>query len=349
MFRLASLLVIPIAFACQVIAHGTPPSAAEMVQRRELNLLTGRSLQQRCGSALAKRKAKRMHRRAEAGLTTLNKRESNDSVCILTPEVTQGPYHILGELVRQNITQGQAGVPLELNVDFFDIDTCEPVPRVWVDGWQCNATGVYSGYEVASAASNNGSGSSFPPLPSPTGTGAYTDVDDPNNPMVIVKPGDNENFLRGIWQTDDNGELTMHSIVPGWYSGRSVHFHIKVYTEGNGSLADNGTFVAGSAVHTGQFFFADDFIEKVGNTTSYNTNPVERVYNNDDIWYNYQNAWGYTANMDIAFKDEDNITAGVVGSISLGLNLTFASPELTPYYWGGNSSDLSATETASAF
>ncbi|EJC97741.1 uncharacterized protein FOMMEDRAFT_137486 [Fomitiporia mediterranea MF3/22] len=59
----------------------------------------------------------------------------------------------------------------------------------------------------------------------------------------------------------------MYSIVPGWYFGRSVHFHIKVYTGGNGSVADNGTFIAGSAVHTGQFFFVDDFIAKVGNTT----------------------------------------------------------------------------------
>lgn len=42
----------------------------------------------------------------------------------------------------------------------------------------------------------------------------------------------------------------MYSIVPGWYSGRAVHFHIKVYTEDNGSIADNGTFIAGSAVQS---------------------------------------------------------------------------------------------------
>lgn len=98
----------------------------------------------------------------------------------------------------------------------------------------------------------------------------------------------------------------MLTVVPGWYSGRAVHFHIKTYTEGSGSLADNGTFISGSAVQyvisgtdysvsdrtshsTGQFFFADDFMEKVGNTTPYNTSTVTRLTNPDDIWYAYQN------------------------------------------------------------
>lgn len=71
-------------------------------------MLVGRHLERRCGAALAKRKATRMQKRSEIGLTNFNKRDdANDSLCLLTPEVTQGPYHVLGELVRQNITQGQ--------------------------------------------------------------------------------------------------------------------------------------------------------------------------------------------------------------------------------------------------
>jgi hypothetical protein len=31
-------------------------------------------------------------------------------------------------MVRQNITEGQPGLPLTLEVDFIDIETCEPVP-----------------------------------------------------------------------------------------------------------------------------------------------------------------------------------------------------------------------------
>lgn len=31
-------------------------------------------------------------------------------------------------MVRQNITEGQEGLPLTVEVDFIDIETCEPVP-----------------------------------------------------------------------------------------------------------------------------------------------------------------------------------------------------------------------------
>ncbi|EJC98301.1 aromatic compound dioxygenase [Fomitiporia mediterranea MF3/22] len=360
MLKFAALFVLATTFTSQVLAHGAPPSGAAMMHRRQHNIIVGRSLQKRCGATLTKRRAARMQKRAIGGLTEF-KRDTNDSLCLLTPEVTQGPYHILGELVRQNITQGQTGVPFEIDVDFIDIDTCEAVPNVWVDGWSCNATGVYSGYEAASEAANTGgtgsggapSGSGAPSgaQPSSTATGAYAGADSPDSAIGATAPGDSDNFLRGVWQADESGQLTMYSIVPGWYSGRATHFHIKVYTEGNGSIADNGTFIAGSAMHTGQFFFADDFMEKVGNVTPYNTNTIERLANADDMWYAYQNAEGYTADMDMALVDENDITAGVIGSITVGLNLTYTSPEITDYWWPGNSAysaSLAASETAAA-
>lgn len=36
--------------------------------------------------------------------------------CILTPETTIGPYWIEGELIRSNLTDGKAGVPLHLEL-----------------------------------------------------------------------------------------------------------------------------------------------------------------------------------------------------------------------------------------
>lgn len=45
--------------------------------------------------------------------------------------------------------------------------------------------------------------------------------------MLNTVPTDQESFLRGTWKADSEGHWTMHSIFPGWYSGRSVHFHIK--------------------------------------------------------------------------------------------------------------------------
>lgn len=98
-------------------------------------------MQERCGAQISRRRAARLSRRAaRAGITLadLHKRtglaprqstdNSTEGTCILTPEVTQGPYHILGEMVRQDITAGQAGVPLTVEVDFIDVETCEAVP-----------------------------------------------------------------------------------------------------------------------------------------------------------------------------------------------------------------------------
>jgi protocatechuate 3,4-dioxygenase beta subunit len=63
--------------------------------------------------------------------------------CILTPEVTDGPYYVNGEYIRKDVKEGQAGVDLYLEVQYVDITTCEPVEGLFVDIWNCNATGVY--------------------------------------------------------------------------------------------------------------------------------------------------------------------------------------------------------------
>lgn len=111
---------------------------------------------------------------------------SDDSSCILMPEVTQGPYYVDGELVRHNIVENQAGVPLFLDVQLVDTSTCQPVPAVFVDFWHANATGVYSGV----SASGNGN-------------------------SATVKSNLNATFLRGIQQTDSNGVVQIETIVPG--------------------------------------------------------------------------------------------------------------------------------------
>lgn len=55
------------------------------------------------------------------------------------------------------------------------------------------------------------------------------------------------------------------AIFPGYYTGRAVHVHTKVFPEWR--ELPNGTFEAGRLSHTGQFFFDDDIVEvtsKVG-------------------------------------------------------------------------------------
>ncbi|KAG9121958.1 hypothetical protein FRC07_001858, partial [Ceratobasidium sp. 392] len=319
---------------------------------------------------LARRREARLARRAaRAGvpLAELNKRvelaprqstdNSTEGTCILTPEVTQGPYHILGELVRQDITQGQAGVPLTVEVDFIDIETCEAVPNLWVDAWHCNSTGYYSGYISMTGGNLSGGGSggsgggggnmtngTAPPGMTmsgsmlPTGpmtanltatASASTSTQDAHSGADATaaaatlnnKPTDQESFLRGTWQADADGHWTMKSIFPGWYSGRSIHFHVKVYE--HGSMAGNGTFIAGRAMHTGQFFFNESIVREVAALKPYNTNTVTRLTNDEDMWFAYENAEGYNALMDVVYAGT-NITDGLVGSIVVGLNTSVA-------------------------
>jgi protocatechuate 3,4-dioxygenase beta subunit len=114
--------------------------------------------------------------------------------CVLTPELTEGPYFVPGEKVRRNITEGKPGTPLDLRLTVVDASTCKPIKSAVVDIWHADALGIYSG-----AIANN--------------------------------PG--TNFMRGVQKTDDAGLARFQSVYPGWYQGRAVHIHVKVHLGGN--------------------------------------------------------------------------------------------------------------------
>ena len=66
-------------------------------------------------------------------------------LCVLTPELTEGPYYLDDQLLRQDITVGKPGVPLKLHIGVTDIATCVPLANAAVDVWHCDAKGYYSG------------------------------------------------------------------------------------------------------------------------------------------------------------------------------------------------------------
>jgi len=67
--------------------------------------------------------------------------------CVLTPEMTEGPYYIPDEAVRRTITEGLPGVPLALRLTVVSASTCKPVGGAKVDVWHASALGVYSGVQ----------------------------------------------------------------------------------------------------------------------------------------------------------------------------------------------------------
>jgi protocatechuate 3,4-dioxygenase beta subunit len=113
--------------------------------------------------------------------------------CVLTPELTEGPYYVPGEKLRHDVTEGKPGRPLQLRLGVLDVSRCTPVAGATVEIWHCDAHGVYSG-------------------------------------AVAGNPG--TNFLRGGQRTNANGVASFATVYPGWYPGRAVHIHVKVHVGG---------------------------------------------------------------------------------------------------------------------
>src|SRR5439155_24233101 len=68
------------------------------------------------------------------------------SVCVLSPELTEGPYYIDDHLVRRDITEGKAGTPLRLRLAVVNARTCKPIKGATVEVWHADALGNYSGF-----------------------------------------------------------------------------------------------------------------------------------------------------------------------------------------------------------
>lgn len=122
----------------------------------------------------------------------------SSDVCVLAKEVTEGPYYTDPNLIRADITEGKAGIPLEMVIQVVD-STCTPLENARVDIWHCDAQGNYSGYE--------GQGS---------------------DSALNTK---DQTFLRGTQFTNEAGIASFETIYPGWYRGRTTHIHYKVFLD----------------------------------------------------------------------------------------------------------------------
>ena len=77
--------------------------------------------------------------------TTTAAGSTGDDVCVLTPELTEGPYYLDLDLVRRDIVDGRPGSPFDLRVKVVEADACTPIENAAVDIWHCDAGGAYSG------------------------------------------------------------------------------------------------------------------------------------------------------------------------------------------------------------
>ncbi|MCY1021090.1 intradiol ring-cleavage dioxygenase [Pyxidicoccus sp. MSG2] len=131
-----------------------------------------------------------------------------DGSCSKIPTETAGPYpgdgsngpNVLTEsgIVRSDIrssvgtaTGTAAGIPLTVTLTLVNASgTCEPLQGYAIYLWHCDREGRYSLYSSGVT---------------------------------------NQNYLRGVQETDANGQLTFTTIFPACYSGRWPHIHFEIY------------------------------------------------------------------------------------------------------------------------
>ena len=188
-----------------------------------------------------------------------------------TPTVTEGPYWVDEKLFRSDIRTDPAtgtarsGIPLTLTITVQNLSssTCALLTGAYVDIWHCDAKGIYSD----EGTYNPGGG---------TGT--------------VNTSG--QRFLRGYQITDENGQVKFTTIYPGWYSGRTIHIHVRVRTYSGSTVLSN--FVT-------QIFFDDAVNNTVLATSSYSRTTSRDTTNSSDMVYR-------VANPERMLRDRDRAT-----------------------------------------
>jgi protocatechuate 3,4-dioxygenase beta subunit len=209
---------------------------------------------------------------AAAGATTTTAATTS---CTPIPEETAGPYpgdgsngpNVLTEdgVVRSDIRSsfgsmsGTAdGVLLTVTLTVLDTSNgCAPMSGAAVYLWHCDRDGGYSLY-----------------------SDGVTD----------------QNYLRGVQETDSDGTVTFTSIFPAAYSGRWPHIHFEVFPSLS-SATDSGNTIA-----TSQLAFPEDV--------------CDTVYASDGYSSSVRNMDQTTLESDNVFRDGvDQQLATVTGSV----------------------------------
>ena len=176
--------------------------------------------------------------------------ETPQSLCIVRPEQTEGPYFVDERLHRTDIRSDPSngnptpGTQLALTFQIAHVraQECHPLPNAQVDIWQCDAAGVYS------------------------------DVQDPGFDTTGQK------FLRGYQLTDAQGTARFITIYPGWYPIRTVHIHFKIRT---------APMARKSFEFTSQVYFPDELTDRVHTALPYSSKGRRRVRNHHDFIFRH--------------------------------------------------------------
>lgn len=117
---------------------------------------------------------------------------------------------------------------------------------------------------------------------------------------------EDQNYLRGVQETDANGQVTFTSIFPGCYSGRWPHIHFEVFSSLAGAMAGTGK------VRTSQLALPKAACDTVYASAGYSAS----VSNFSSITLASDNVFG-----DGATLETPTATGSVAGGYTLALSL----------------------------
>lgn len=145
---------------------------------------------------------------------------ASEAMCTVTRAYTQGPCYFSPDEYRQDISDGELGVPMIIALKVVDA-ACNPIAGAGVDIWHCNRKGVYT-----ADSSNSSNANQF-------ATGFCSG----NDSEALASRA-----FRGVQVTNEEGIAYFKSCFPGWYPGRTVHIHFKIVNNGVPSLVSQFCF-----------------------------------------------------------------------------------------------------------
>lgn len=258
-------------------------------RRRALGLLAGGALAAglaACGSSSSDSSDTSAAATTGSGSDTTSGSTSGGGTAEI-PEETAGPYPGDGSngpdvleqsgVVRQDIrtsigdASGTAeGVELTMNLKLIDVaGGGGALAGAAVYLWHCTADGEYSMYTGASA---------------------------------------DENYLRGVQVSDDDGNLSFTTIFPGAYLGRYPHMHFEVYESVDAATSASRKLV------TSQLAFPAETCEAVYETDGYEqsaSNFPRTPIESDGIFRD-----GYAGQMATMSGD---LSSGLTGTLDIGV------------------------------
>ena len=167
--------------------------------------------------------------------------------CRFTTTGAEGPYYLDNVASGSDIRESQEDQDLRLNFEVFDTERCAPIPEAAVQIWHCNAFGLYGGYP-------------------------HVNPDRLITPeeWSHMQPSATGRYLRGVQITDQKGKCEFLTKYPGWYAGRTVHIHLKIY-------------LSNLMLLTSQLYFPQTLNDEVHDTKPYARHGRNPYRNKSDV------------------------------------------------------------------